>query len=110
MLLEINQPHDCFIVATIMFAISSIHFAVIIFWPQLLRRFRISWGRFGGSVPVSRLGDASWGVAFAIFGLASTLAGFGKISNAQVPIFLIAGFLVIVTAGFYDIYHHKRKK
>jgi hypothetical protein len=92
-----------------MFSLSAINSTVIIFWPQLLRRFRVSWGRFGGGVPVSRLGGASWGVALAIFGLAALLAGFGKISNSQVPIFLIAGFLVIVAAGFYDSYRHKRK-
>jgi hypothetical protein len=93
-----------------MFTLAAINLSVVIFWPQLLRRFRVSWGRFGGGVPVSRLGGASWGLAFAVFGLAAMLAGFGTISNSQVPIILFAGFLVVVVAGLFDTYRHNRKK
>ena len=39
-------------VAIIMLTICAIHFYVVIFQPSLLRRFRVSWGRFGGGVPV----------------------------------------------------------
>jgi hypothetical protein len=109
MMLAVNQPRDCFCVSLIMFTLSAINLSVVTFWPKLLRRFRVSWGRFGGGVPVSRLGGAAWRLAFAIFGLAAMLAGFGAISNSQVPIFLLAGFIVVVVAGFYDTYRRNRK-
>ena len=109
MLLAISQPRDCFGVAIIMLTICAIHFYVVIFQPSLLRRFRVSWGRFGGGVPVSRLGGAAWGLAFGIFGLAAILAGYGVLPNSRVPFVLLAGFLVVVAAGFYDTFKHRRR-
>ena len=102
------QP-NCRSVAIIMLTICAINFYVVIFQPRLLRRFHISWGRFGGGVPVSRLGGAAWGLAFGIFGLAAILNGYGMLSNSQVPFMLLAGFLVVAAAGFYDSYKHRRR-
>jgi hypothetical protein len=110
MMLAVDQPRDCSGVSLIMLTLSAINLSVVIFWLKLLRRFRVSWGRCGGGAPVSRLGGTSWGVAFAIFGLAALLAGFAEISNSQVPIFLVAVFLVVVAAAFYDTYRYNRKK
>jgi hypothetical protein len=109
MLLAISQPRDCFTVAIIMLTICAINFYVVIFQPRLLRRFHISWGRFGGGVPVSRLGCAAWGLAFGIFGLAAILAGYGVLPNSRVPFMVLAGFILVVAAGFYDTFKHRRR-
>jgi len=92
-----------------MLAICALHFFVVIFQPRLIHKFRVCWGRFGGGVPVSRLGFAAWGSAFGIFGLAAILNGYGVLSTSRVPLMLLAGFLVVVTAGFYDTYRHKHR-
>ncbi len=92
-----------------MLTIAALSFSVVIFQPQLLRRFHIRWGRFGGGVPMSRLGGAAWGLAFGIFGLAAILAGYGVLPNSRVPFMLLAGFLVVVAAGFYDTFKHRRR-
>jgi hypothetical protein len=102
------QP-NCRTVAIIMLVLCGFHFFVAIFQPRLLRKFRISWGRFGGGVPISRLGFATWGFAFGVFGLAAILSGYGVISNSQVPFMLLAGFLVVVAGGFYDTYRHRHR-
>jgi hypothetical protein len=102
------QP-NCFWVALVMLAICGLNFSVVIFKPSLLRRFHVSWGRFGGGVPVSRLGFATWGLAFGIFGLAAVLNGNGVLSSSHVPFLLLAGFLVVVAAGFYDSVKHRRR-
>ena len=101
------QP-DCRTVAIIMLALCAVEFYIAIFQPPFIRRFRISWGRFGGSVPVSRLGFAAWGLAFGIFGLAAILNGCGVLPSSDVPFMLVAGFLVVVAAGFYDTFIHRR--
>jgi hypothetical protein len=101
------QP-NCQTVAIIMLTICAIQFYVIIFQPRFFHRLHIRWGRFGGSVPVSRLGGAAWGLAFGIFGLAAVLNGYGVLSSSHVPFMLAAGFVVAAAAGFYDTYKHKR--
>jgi hypothetical protein len=108
MMLASFQP-DSRTVAIIMLALCGVEFFIAIFQPRFIRRFRISWGRFGGGVPVSRIGFAAWGLAFGIFGLAAILNGCGVLSSSHVPFMLLAGFLVVVTAGFYDTYRYKHR-
>jgi hypothetical protein len=102
------QP-NCRTVAIIMLAIAGILFFVAIFQPRFLHKFRISWGRFGGGVRVSRLGFAGSGFAFSIIGLAAILNGYGVLSSSHMPFMLLAAFLILAVAGFYDIYRQRHR-
>jgi hypothetical protein len=102
------QP-NCRTVAIIMLVLAGFHFFVAIFHPRFLHKFRISWGRFGGGVRVSRLGFAGWGFAFSIIALAAILNGYGILSSSHVPFMLLAAFLVLAAAGFYDTYRQRHR-
>jgi hypothetical protein len=101
------SPKGCLIMGIVCLAVGILEFAVIAFYPRFLKR--VHWGRFGGGPPMSRIGAAAWGVFFVAFGIAMIMNGyFRALSSFGVGMVLLAGFIQLFAAGFYDMFRHKR--
>ena len=101
------SPKECLIKGIVFLVVAILEFAVVIFRPHYLKQAR--WGRFDGGPPMSRIGGASWGVAFCAFGIVAILNGyFSVLSGLGVGLILLVGSIQLFAAGFYDWLRHQR--
>jgi phosphatidylglycerophosphate synthase len=97
------EPSDSMWVPAFLFALLGFFFLQKAIRPGAQQSW--SWGRGGGSVPVSRWGYACWAATF--FAIASILSHALRPPMAGVVVFLIC-FLITMGVGFVDTYRYNK--
>jgi len=102
-----------FLPAVICFTVFGLDLIVLFFKPGIVDKMVLN--VFVGFIPVGRLPAtrvffACFGLLWGIVGLGILLNGLGYISGKAVPIFFLAGFLVVGIGLVYAIFSFARNK